>query len=512
MPLACLLVTIYISLLFRRKQRLRTSTSTAFLFMTIFGIVHILFAVITEYTVNNRETVSPVINFIAHVIFLISITAILMMVLIYSVRCIEKACLRSLRPIIMVIFIVSIAFMLAEAATPIDYVDSEFGSYSLGAKAYCLYGFCAFFFALSTLLLVRFRKELHNEKRGALFTANLVIIVIGAIQIFFPFILLSGLGATVIILNFMIMIEDTRTYVSPDTTLYNKDGCNELIKEMLVEDKKFRLGVYAFSGNPERITLAMLAVQKTLPEKKSHCVCCTLGDNLLVIVPMRKFFYGHYDLPEDLPEHKPVNERYSCVLQIMEFGDEHSLSKVMEKIFTVRDRFNDRVHQQDELTETMGRAFFTQYTEQLISESQDFSFLMMDLDNFKNINDTYGHTIGDEVLKETANVLRATLRNSDCICRIGGDEFAIILSEVTDTMQLLDITARIRENLNSMKLNGRTQFPVCCSIGICINNSQRRCESFHEIYAAADRAMYNAKHNGKNRMMFAGDIPPADNN
>lgn len=506
MPIACLLITIYVTILFKRKQQLRTSTSASFLCMTIFGIVHILSAVVTEYTVNNRETVAPALNFAAHVVFLASITAFLMMVLVYTVHCVEKACRKSLRSTLATIYAISVLFMLAEAVCPIEYKDTQFGSYSLGIKAYCLYGFVAFFFGASAYLLVHFRKQLRYEKRGALFTAVFVIVVIGTIQIFFPYILLTSLGATMILLNFMLTLEDSQLYASPNSTLYNENGCDELVKELLVEGKKFKLGVYAFSGDPERIILAMISVQKMLPEKESHCVCCTLGDNLLVVVPMRKFFYGHHELPAKLPEHKPLNSGYSCVLEIMEFGDVHSLSEVTGKILTVRDKFNEKMRQQDELTETMGRTFFTQYTEQMISESQDFSFLIMDLDNFKNINHTYGHTIGDEVLKNTADFLRSVLRTTDCICRMGGDEFAVILPGVTNTAKILDISNRIRENLILMTVSDGTKISVYCSIGVHISDEYKRGESFHDIYAEADRALYRAKNSGRNRLVFARDI------
>ncbi len=510
MPLACLLIMVYVTILFKRKQQLRTATSATFEWMTLFGILHILFSVITEYTVNNRNLVPSAINYIAHVIFLTSITAVLMMVLFYTVRCVEKAYRKSLRGTSLVIFIVGAVFMIAQAATPIEYKDSDFGAYSLGIKAYCLYGFIVFFFGTAAYLLIRYRKQLRYEKRGALFTAIFVIVVIGAIQIFFPYILLTSLGVTIIVLNFMLTLEDSQLYISPNSTLYNENGCKEMVKEMLAQGKKFRLGVYAFSGDTERITLAMLAVQESLPEKQSHVICCALGDNLLVVVPMRKFLYGYYDLPEKLPEHKPLNNNYSYVSEIMEFGDEHSLLEILGKIFSVRDKFNERVRQQDELTETIGRTYFTQYTEQIIAETQDFSFMMMDLDNFKHINDTYGHQIGDEVLKKTADLLRSVLRENDCLCRMGGDEFAIILPGMTTPADILAISNVIRESLTAMQTSDGMQIPVYCSIGVFISDEYQRGESFHDTYAEADRALYRAKNSGRNRLVFARDIETPD--
>ena len=119
------------------------------------------------------------------------------------------------------------------------------------------------------------------------------------------------------------------------------------------------------------------------------------------------------------------------------------------------------------------------------------SVLMMDLDKFKLINDTYGHDAGDKALKSVADVLKATLRQDDAIARIGGDEFAAILPGV-DRRGAVEIAARIIQSAEeySVQIDPQTSIPLKLSIGICDNSSPVPAE---EMLKQADKAMYIAK-------------------
>lgn len=130
------------------------------------------------------------------------------------------------------------------------------------------------------------------------------------------------------------------------------------------------------------------------------------------------------------------------------------------------------------------------------------SLLVIDLDHFKSINDTYGHAGGDEVLKEFSRVTRASLRDGDALGRLGGEEFGVLLPN-TDTDVAIRIAMRLREQSEQHLISG--SFGECqysISIGIA---TARAGESFDRLSARADRALYRAKNTGRNRVVADED-------
>jgi diguanylate cyclase (GGDEF)-like protein/PAS domain S-box-containing protein len=149
----------------------------------------------------------------------------------------------------------------------------------------------------------------------------------------------------------------------------------------------------------------------------------------------------------------------------------------------------------DHLTELWNRRAFESHLRRQIAQcrrgSSPAALLILDLDGFKQINDTHGHAAGDALLVSVANTLRARLRATDCIARIGGDEFAVILSETRP-----EAVERVVESLaqqirdGSVEVGGRT-LAVSASIGVAILDKDAPDE--REALDAADRAMYARK-------------------
>jgi diguanylate cyclase (GGDEF)-like protein len=146
----------------------------------------------------------------------------------------------------------------------------------------------------------------------------------------------------------------------------------------------------------------------------------------------------------------------------------------------------------DALTGILNRGAFDQITACLSKESDAIALLLVDVDQFKSINDTYGHEVGDSVLQKVANTLKETFRSSDYIARFGGDEFAIIMNGTTQEQRLV-----IREKVDAVNWNLAHPEdglpPVSLSIGIAFsarNYSQ-------ELFEHADAALYQVKEHGR---------------
>ena len=129
--------------------------------------------------------------------------------------------------------------------------------------------------------------------------------------------------------------------------------------------------------------------------------------------------------------------------------------------------------------------------------STTFSLLTLDIDNFKSINDEYGHFTGDDILKKFAQLLQGTLRKVDSVFRVGGEEFNVLLPE-SDLQQAAKVAEKIRETIfNELKLYNRN---ITVSIGVGELNSE---ESIDDLLKRCDKAMYKAKQQGKNRVCLS---------
>ncbi|HEY0545203.1 MAG TPA: EAL domain-containing protein [Pyrinomonadaceae bacterium] len=156
----------------------------------------------------------------------------------------------------------------------------------------------------------------------------------------------------------------------------------------------------------------------------------------------------------------------------------------------------------DALTGLPNRALFTDHLQLAVSRAaqhQDYLFgvLFLDIDRFKNINDSLGHVVGDQLLKAVAGRLENCVRPEDTVSRFGGDEFAILLNDINNSADALAISERILREIESpFKLSGYDVF-TSTSIGIALSTIGYH--SPEEILRDADTAMYRAKAQGKGR-------------
>lgn len=134
--------------------------------------------------------------------------------------------------------------------------------------------------------------------------------------------------------------------------------------------------------------------------------------------------------------------------------------------------------------------------------SQSLLFVL-DIDNFKKINDTMGHAFGDEVLREIGQGLKQQFRASDIIGRAGGDEFIILLKHVTEDQYIIREAKKLENFFNGLQVGTYTKYSVTSSIGCAIFG--RDGNTFETLYKQADEALYKAKHRGKNQLAFYKD-------
>lgn len=166
-----------------------------------------------------------------------------------------------------------------------------------------------------------------------------------------------------------------------------------------------------------------------------------------------------------------------------------------------RKRYEEELAHQalhDQLTGLPNRTLFLdRLTQALARRKRRFAAMMLDLDDFKRVNDTLGHAAGDTLLEHIAQVLTHAVRAGDTVARLGGDEFAILLAEIASVRDAVPVIRRILRSMNQpVELEGHTYQPAT-SIGVVLNTDGYT--TADEVLRDADIAMYHAKNAGKNR-------------
>jgi diguanylate cyclase (GGDEF)-like protein len=167
----------------------------------------------------------------------------------------------------------------------------------------------------------------------------------------------------------------------------------------------------------------------------------------------------------------------------------------------------ERLSVTDRLTELYNHGYFQQRLEEEIGRAQRFdrtlSLIMLDIDDFKDFNDTFGHPRGDKVLQKVSSIIRDNLREMDVAARYGGEEFVVVLPE-TEADGAEAVAQRIREGVADFPFIGAEGLPsVTKTVSIGVASFPRDATSQSRLVDLADRAMYLAKRSGKNRVMLA---------
>ncbi|MFA6136845.1 MAG: diguanylate cyclase [Sulfurimonas sp.] len=187
---------------------------------------------------------------------------------------------------------------------------------------------------------------------------------------------------------------------------------------------------------------------------------------------------------------KPFSkEEFSCRI--------NNSIEALENIFIITNHAN-----RDFLTGLYNRRYFfknaVSYFNDAMQNSESFAIAMIDIDNFKKINDTYGHDMGDKVIVSLSEILRTSVNQKDIVARFGGEEFCLLLKDISAHNALIAFE-RLRANIerNVMFSDNKEEIRFTISIGVSISHE----DTFEEDINQADLLLYNAKQSGRNQMV-----------
>lgn len=203
-----------------------------------------------------------------------------------------------------------------------------------------------------------------------------------------------------------------------------------------------------------------------------------------------------------------LDEANQTLIQ-MTLTTQHQVQEIQRENISLQQRATT-----DPLTGLANRHRFSEFLEEQFCRAyklqRPLSILFIDLDHFKKVNDTYGHQAGDKVLEYMGKLLKMAARNIDLAGRYGGEEFALILTEM-ESNAAAQLADEIRQSLSLEKIEwGGQVIPVTCSIGVAGTDRTRLYQTAAQLTNAADRAVYAAKAAGRNAVRLFKPRPPAE--
>ncbi len=266
------------------------------------------------------------------------------------------------------------------------------------------------------------------------------------------------------------------TWLNPSAELLTGWSCKKAVGKAL--DQVYGI-VHEISGLP-------------LENSVSECLCTGIRVNRnrdLVLISPEGLEYSVED--SVAPIRDSLGQLLGAVLVCRDVSEQRHLAQVMMHRAT-----------HDELTQVFNRSEFETRLRKLISRLQQVSgnhaMMFIDLDQFKLVNDACGHSVGDQLLREMAGMLRQSLREHDILARLGGDEFGVILHDCT-VEQARNIAQGICDTMDDFRFNhGARRFRIGASIGLVPLDAQWN--SLSAIMKAADTSCYAAKDAGRNRV------------
>ena len=216
-------------------------------------------------------------------------------------------------------------------------------------------------------------------------------------------------------------------------------------------------------------------------------------------------YFGKLYLFEDVTAQRQLEEQLE--VQLVNIQETNVQLEVQTQMLNQANAQLEQLATTDGLTGLQNNRAFREFLERTLGEAKRYglplSLTLLDVDRFKQYNDSFGHPAGDAALKQTAKILQDLCRDTDCVARYGGEEFVVVMPH-TDNGGAMQMTERLRAAIEASEWSCR---PVTASFGVVTLGAGHADAA--SLIADADRALYEAKHRGRNRAVHTSEVPLA---
>lgn len=484
-PAACLLQMLYSFAIYKRSKRLPTRAARIFECMQICMIVNLVADTITQYTVNHRELVSAAFNYVWHVIFLESILAICFMMYYYLQTYVERGTGTKKDKEKKITMAAWVICAFAILVLPIAYIDSPYGSYSMGAKVTVLHIGAVYVMALMLYNLIRYWKWIPIKKREIMLSSVGIYTAIALFQIAFPYFLITGMGLTLITFGILLTAEDGKQYIDGRIGLFNEMGFREVLAEQVFRGTPFWITAYVYTCPKEETEEVEKIVRRVSEYMKEHfnLTGYFFPCNMVVFLSsgVIKKEREEKRQPKFIPREGALKE-YSKVF-LYKGGE--SGEEVLDQLYSFAEEHTEEAAYKDVMTGVYNRNAYEYDVPAFLKKNKTVWYVVVDINQLKAANDTYGHSFGDELIQTVAHLLENVVQRDGRVYRIGGDEFAVLYEGASVELMLRSLEKERR----ACNANRRT--PVEFAVGYAFYDPEKN--GWKETVKTADQNMYENK-------------------
>lgn len=427
-PVVCLLLLVYMLVFYYRKPHIPIKSTRLFQRLTgvAFGVA--LFDLITIYTVNHRDSVPNTLNLIAHMIYLMYLLGFIYLLFLYMRSYLEAdhnfpKTVKLLQGVPFFLSAIGIIVL------PITYVQGKTTDYSLGPKAYALYASVVLYLLFIAYYCLRYWEEMDAEKRMAIILAVPLYVITAAIQLAVPESLVVVICVTLIMMGLILSNENIEKYMDEKTSMFNQYSFETVLDEFDFEKQNMIIGIICFceiqSNFDWKQNIEILQDINREIKAQHRGVGYRIGENGVV------FIAGSADKAQLLlnnvkgnVESKYGKEKISIETKILSEKSSASKYECMQNITAFCTEIGRRFAYIDYLTHIYNRNALER---DLVNRKDDAGYYMIaDLNDLKIVNDSLGHSAGDELLQHFAALLVSVVGEYGSVYRQGGDEFAVL--------------------------------------------------------------------------------------
>lgn len=505
MQAACLCIMLMMAAYCRKRRYLNTRTTRIYRMVQKAVIINVLFDIITVYTVNHLDTVPVWFNRLANILFVGSLEIILWLLVQYIVLLVEneKINKKTLGLCEDIPLIIGLAVAIV---VPFLYIETPEGNYSYGVPVYVCFGLEVCYLGIICGLLARFYKSISREKKKTIIPTALIVLCITLVQYLFPTFFITSLGLTMIVFCIFFTRENPEDYYNNATGVFNEAAFLKMLSENIRTREEFHVVLFTISEmdiireqyGSDMVNACLYAISNKIHQTFHHNTYALDDNELVFFAGSRQAAETDVEMMEKWLSHplKVAGEEVLIETQMKAWTFVHEEGQKAEKIlYDIEVYFTKTLATSiyvDHFCGVMNRnAYERDLTHLSRSHNNGMSIwcTMVDINNLKKMNDTYGHKAGDALIQGCAGILTENMPEDARIYRIGGDEFAVVC--VSKTREEMEEIGRNLEKANK-KMNQGSQYPIEYALGMVEYDPQIDASLF-AAFNRADKKMYQKK-------------------